>query len=231
MKTKLGILLYENVQPMDVIGPWEVLSFWQSTLKAPIDMYLISQDGAEVKCVNNITLKAHLDFKNSPQFDYFIVPGGPGRNTQVNNETVISFIQKQAKGSKYIISICTGMFLLHKAGILDDKKITTYWRALPELQALSNVKIVEERIVKDGNIWMSGGVSSGIDLAFELIKEIAGTETAGKVQLLFEYFPRDVVYCTPDMIHSLPPYDKHKDYPSYLPEYIQNYIKLKKQCS
>ena len=230
MKATLGILLYENVQPMDVIGPWEVLSFWQNTLKAPIDMHLISQNGSFVQCDNNITLKAHLDFKNSPQLDYFIVPGGRGRNEQINNDTLISFIQNQSKGCKYLLSVCTGMFLLYKAGLLDKKFVTTYWRALPELKALSNVNVVEERIVKNGNIWMAGGISSGIDLAFELIAEIAGTETAGKVQLLFEYFPKDVVYCNPGMIYSLPPYKNHENDQPYLPEYIQNYIKLKKNC-
>ena len=82
------------------------------------------------------------------------------------------------------------MFLLHKAGLLRNKPVTTYWRALSELRSFKDIDVEEERVVKSGNIWTSGGVSSGIDLAFELIVEIAGKEEAGRVQLLFEYFPK-----------------------------------------
>lgn len=225
VKSTIGFVIYENVQPMDVIGPWEVLSFWKNILNAPVNMYLISENGSYVQCANNITLKAHLNFNNAPQLDFLIIPGGKGRVAQVNNEKIISFIKKQAQNAKYIISICTGMFLLHKAGVLKNKSTTTYWRALPELQSFSDVHLVEERIVKDNNIWSSGGVSSGIDLAFELIAEIAGKEVAGEVQLLFEYFPRDMVFASMHTVDQLPPYQTngHSD----LPEYIKDYIKSK----
>lgn len=219
-----GIVIYENVQPMDVIGPWEVLSFWKNILHAPITLYLISENGSYVHCANNIVLKAHLDFTNAPQLDYLIVPGGEGRRVQVNNEKYLSFIKNQAKTAKYIISICTGMFLLHKAGILSNKSVTTYWRAMPELKAFSDITVIENRIVKDGNIWSSGGISSGIDLALELIADLAGKEVAGEVQLLFEYFPRDTLFASMNAASQLPPYSKEDHSPAYLPKYIKEYI-------
>jgi transcriptional regulator GlxA family with amidase domain len=221
----IGIIIYENVQPMDVMGPWEVLSFWKNILKAPVNMYLISENGSYVQCANDVVIKAHLDFQDAPQLDYLIIPGGPGRMKEIENKTYLSFIKKQAKHAKYIISICTGMFLLHKAGILRHKSTTTYWRAMPELKSFSDVNVMETRIVKDGNIWSSGGISSGIDLAFELIAEIAGKEVAGEVQLLFEYFPRDKVFASPSDVNKLPPYYNRQT--PYLPEYIQNYMKSK----
>jgi transcriptional regulator GlxA family with amidase domain len=105
-----------------------------------------------------------------------------------------------------VISVCTGMFLLHKAGLLMNKPVTTYWRALSELRSFKDIDVKEERVVKSGNIWTTGGVSSGIDLAFELIAEIAGNEEAGRVQLLFEYFPKRTIYCNLQSSKSLPPY-------------------------
>ena len=60
--------------------------------------------------------------------------------------------------------------------------------------------------MKSGKIWTTGVVSSGIDLAFELIAEIAGKEEAGRVQLLFEYFPKRTIYCNLETAKSLPPY-------------------------
>jgi len=223
MKSNIGIVIYENVQPMDVLGPWEVLSFWKNILQAPVEMSLISENGSYVQCANDIILKAHFDFNNAPQLDYFIIPGGPGRNVQVNNEKMISFIKKQAQNARLILSICTGTFLLHKAGVLKHKSATTYWRAIPELQSFKDINIVEERIVKDSRVWSSGGVSSGIDLAFELIAEIAGQETAGEVQLLFEYFPRNKCFASMKSVDSLPPYTSKEK--AYLPKYIKEALK------
>lgn len=228
MTEKIGILLYENVQPMDVIGPWEVFSFWKNTLNADVDLYLVAEKQGLVQCDNGITLKAHCDFAHCPPLDYLIVPGGRGRLKEVENAVLIDFIKQQSQHSKYLISVCTGAFLVQKAGLLEGKTATTYWRALPELKAFKELKVKEERVVKDGKLWMSGGVSSGIDLALELIAEIAGQETAGKVQLLFEYFPRDTVYSTPEMINDLPSYG-HTQNATVLPDYIKKYLSGKKK--
>lgn len=232
MKTlKLGVLLYKNVQPMDAIGPWEVFSFWRNVLKAPLEMYFVSEKGSYVECDNEVVLKAHYDFANAPLADYFIVPGGMGRLEEVNHPTLIQFIQKQARHCQYLLSVCTGMFLLLKAGLLSDKSVTTYWRAIPELKKFSDVHLAEDRIVKNGNIWISGGVTSGIDLALELIAEVAGKKTAGEVQLLCEYFPTDVGYATPETVHSLPPYATVPEAEPYLPQYIRRYMATKKNQS
>ena len=136
MSKSLGVLLYENVQPMDVIGPWEVLAVWKSQLGAPIEMHLISQEGGFVKCDDNIILQAHCGFIDCPELDYLVVPGGRGRREQVHNLSLISFIQDKARTADKIISVCTGMFLLHKAGLLRDMSVTTYWRAWPSSDPL-----------------------------------------------------------------------------------------------
>jgi transcriptional regulator GlxA family with amidase domain len=211
MTKNLGLVLYEGVQPMDVIGPWEVLAIWKKVLAAPIELYLVSEKGGLVQCDDDIILGAHCPFHDCPHLDYLIVPGGRGRREQADNEHFIAFIQAKANAADKVISICTGMFLLHRAGLLRDRSVTTYWRALAELRSIEHVNVCEERVVKSGNIWTSGGVSSGIDLAFELIAEIAGKEEAGRVQLLFEYFPKQTLYCDLETSKSLPPYYDTKE--------------------
>ncbi|HEY5741376.1 MAG TPA: DJ-1/PfpI family protein, partial [Terrimicrobiaceae bacterium] len=207
----LGVVLYKNVQPMDVIGPWEVLAIWKNLLQAPIELGLISENGGLVKCDNSIALNAHYSFNDCPSLDFLLIPGGRGRREQVHNERLIAFIKDKAKTSEKILSVCTGMFLLHKAGLLADKRVTTYWRALSELKSFKDVVVEEQRVVKSGKIWTSGGVSSGIDLALEFIAEIAGKEEAGRVQLLLEYFPKQTIYCNLETSNSLPPYYGTKD--------------------
>lgn len=225
-KHKIGVLIYDNVQPMDFIGPWEVFSIWQAILKPPLELYLISEEGGGVHCDDHITIKAHYSFANTPQLDYLVVPGGRGRLQQVHNPVLIHFIQQQFPGLKILLSVCTGSFLVQKANVLQSPNMTTYWRALPELKRLADVHVVEQRVVKNANVWFAGGISSGIDLAFELIAQIAGKDEAGKVQLLFEYFPEDTVYAAPAMTQELPLYnDKDR---AVLPAYIADYIRTKK---
>lgn len=225
MNQKFGFILYEQVQPMDVIGPWEIFSIWKKILNAPIDLLLIAEAGPMIECDSDIYLKAHCNFANAPALDYLIVPGGRGRFKEVNNQAMLTFLQTQATHCQKILSVCTGAFLLHAAGLLKDHAVTTYWRALPELQSQSDIAIVEERIVKSNKIWTAGGISSGIDLALELIADIVGTEVAGQVQLLFEYFPQDKLYCSAATANTLPPYNNTK---ASVATYIKKYLANKK---
>lgn len=226
MKKTLGVLLYENVQPMDFIGFWEVLATWKNILQASLDMYLIVEQGNEVECVNGITVKTHCNFNSAPAVDYLFIPGGIGRHKAIDNKPLINFIKEQAKNAQYILSVCTGMFLLHKAGLLHNKLATTYWRALPEAYSLPNIQIVEERIVKNDKLWIAGGVVSCIDLAFEFIAEIAGKDRAGQVQLLFEYFPQQKIYCTKELAQTLPPYNTAEENETIsLAKYIDDTIR------
>lgn len=226
MTIKLGVLLYEMAQPMDILGPWEVFSSWKTGLQAPVEMYLVSEHGKTVLCDNGITLTAHCDFDHCPDLDYLVIPGGKGRNQEVKNDRLLAFIKKQYQCVNKILSVCTGAFLVCEAGIVGNDFITTYWRALPELSATYPVRIKEQRVVKSGRIYASGGISSGIDLAFELIADIAGNETAGQVQLLFEYFPDCIAYTTKDTPGTLPPYYNQLP-PAPLPAYIEEYIRRK----
>ncbi|KTD24944.1 ThiJ/PfpI family [Legionella lansingensis] len=222
---KLGVLLYPRVQPMDVIGPWEVFATWKNILGGALEMYLVAETSELIHGVNNIELKPHCDFSNSPQFDFLLIPGGPGRREQVLNKKVIHFISQQAAHCEYILSVCTGVFLLRAANLLQDKQVTTYWRAINELKSTGDVEVIEERMVKSGKIWTAGGVSSGIDLALAFIDEIAGSNTAGKVQLLFEYFPNNKIYCRKNMTSELPPYIPHtQESHEELPDYVKKII-------
>ncbi len=99
-----------------------------------------------------------------------------------------------APGCQQVLSVCTGAFILQAAGLLQDKQATTHWNSLERLRAFPEVRVIEQRFVRDGNIWTSAGVSAGIDLALALVAELAGAEIAGKVQLAMEYYPSGVKY-------------------------------------
>lgn len=142
--------------------------------------------------------------------DILLVPGGQGTRKEVDNTVLVDFISKQARECKVVISVCTGVFLLHKARLLSGRKVTTHRGSINRLRELGEITVVQERFVRDREIWTSAGVSAGIDLMLALIAEIAGEEAAEKVQLAAEYYPSTRRYGSLRRIPGVPQYLKEK---------------------
>jgi transcriptional regulator GlxA family with amidase domain len=103
-------------------------------------------------------------------------------------------VRTQAASCRHVLSVCTGSFILHAAGLLNGRKATTHWKFLDTLAACDGVTVIEDRFVRDGNVWTSAGVSAGIDLALALIAEVSGPDVASTVQCNSEYYPLGKVY-------------------------------------
>lgn len=189
MPAIIGFLVFPDLEELDLVGPLEALSVWKKHFNGPEKIVIISQKLGVVKCVNGLKIIPDHDFSDCPVLDYLVVPGGMGTRTEVNNEKLIKFIRDVSKNCKAVLSVCTGAFLLQAAGLLEGKKATTHWASLNRLRAFEKTTVIEERVIQDGNIWSSSGVSSGIDLALAFIAHIAGEEVAGKVQKYMEYYP------------------------------------------
>jgi transcriptional regulator GlxA family with amidase domain len=189
-----GILVFPQVEELDFVGPWEMVTMWRQVADGPQTCLIVAQSTAPVTCAKGLSVNPHVSFENCPQLDYLLVPGGQGTRTEVDNPVLLEFVSRQAKGCKALLSVCTGSFVLHAAGQLSGKKATTHWGSLGRLRALGDVEVVEERFTRDGNVWCSAGVSAGIDLTLRFIAEVAGAEAAGKVQFASEYYPSAATY-------------------------------------
>ncbi len=184
-----GFLVFPHLEELDLVGPWEMVAMWSQHLHGPERCLLVAQHLAPITCAKGLSLNPHVDFAGCPPLDFLLVPGGQGTRTEVANETLIRFVAEQARHARAVLSVCTGSFLLHRAGLLAGKRATTHWASLARLRALGDVEVVEERVVRDGNVWTSAGVSAGIDLALAFIESVAGETVAGKVQFGAEYYP------------------------------------------
>lgn len=204
---KFGIVVFPQVEELDFVGPWEMVTMWQQVASGPQDCYIVAERSEPIVCAKGLSVNPHVDFQHCPQLDYLLVPGGQGTRTEVKNEQMLDFIARQARACQAILSVCTGSFVLHAAGLLSGKKATTHWGALDSLRALGNVQVVEERFTHDGNIWCSAGVSAGIDMTLKLIAEVGGEDAAGKVQFAAEYYPEGTAYGT---------YKSHPKAPEYI---------------
>ena len=186
---KFGILVFPNAEELDIFGPWELLGMWKKFAGGPDQCFIVAQTTAPVICAKGISVNPHVSFEQCPALDFILVPGGEGTRKEIDNDILIGFITGQSKSCKAVLSVCTGSFLLHRAGLLSGKKTTTHWNSLDRLRALGDVKVVEERFVKDENIWSAAGVSAGIDMMLAFIEDVAGEEAAGIVQFAAEYYP------------------------------------------
>jgi len=189
-----GIVVFNQVEELDFVGPWEMLTKWSNLDKGPENCLIIGQSLEPITCANGLSINPHVSFANCPTLDYLLIPGGQGTRQEVNNPVLIEFIKAQAKSCKAVLSVCTGSFLLHAAGLLSGKRATTHWSSLERLCALRDVTVIEERYVQDGNVWTSAGISAGIDLMLAFIAYVASEETAGKVQFGAEYYPASTRY-------------------------------------
>lgn len=204
---KIGVLVFPDVEELDFIGPWEILSMWGLHAGGPQQRLIVAQSTEALVCAKSMSINPHVSFDRCPNLDVLVVPGGEGTRREVENYALIDFISSQAKCCQAVLSVCTGSFLLHRAGLLKGKKATTHWNSLDRLRALGDVTVVEERFVHDDNIWSSAGVSAGIDMTLAFVAHCAGEHAAGKTQAAAEYYPLAKAYGD---------FDKHPLAPAYL---------------
>ncbi|WP_263262315.1 GlxA family transcriptional regulator [Pseudomonas sp. RIT-PI-S] len=178
----IAILLYPDILMLDMAGPVEVFSIANRYLE-PSQHYrisTISTAGPSVRASNGITLHADLLLSEaSPSWDFLLVPGGPGAYND-RHDDALPWLQAAAKQSRRFGSICTGAFVLGEAGLLDHRHVTTHWHYISRLrQRFPSAQIETDKIfIKDDNLFTSGGVTAGIDMALSVVSEDHGRQIA-----------------------------------------------------
>jgi transcriptional regulator GlxA family with amidase domain len=188
-KRSVAILVFNDVEELDFAGPWEVFSYFRKQNPELCDVFTVSETGGEIRCAKGLRVIADHSFATAPKADVLVVPGGQGRKHEVNNPRLIGFIRAHAKRAELTTSVCTGAFLLERAGLLNGKRATTYWGAVDEFRALGTGTVTRGRYVEDGNVITSSGVSAGIDMSLFVIGKLFSPQLARKVQKGIEYFP------------------------------------------
>ncbi|MDR4490121.1 MAG: DJ-1/PfpI family protein [Candidatus Nitrosocosmicus sp.] len=192
----VGILVFDDVEVMDVMGPFEVFSVTRldetnrDFTESPFKVLLLSNDMKPIKAIGGLKLQPDYIFENSPSLDLFIVPGGRGTRTEVNNDKLIQKILNISQKSSITATICTGSSLLGKTGLLDGQFATTHWRAYGFLEKSAPKAKIEKKVLFTINqkIFTSAGVTSGISLALYLVSYFYGLEV-GKATAKFMEFP------------------------------------------
>lgn len=182
----VGIILFPQVEELDFIGPFEVLSYVNKLRPDSTKVILIAATTNPVTAFNGLRILPDTTFSDCPPLDILIAPGGKGRIVAMQSEAIKAFLHSQLRGLTFLTSVCTGAFLLAAAGLLNGKTATTYHTAFEELAAYG-VTVTPSKVVRDGKIITAGGVSSGLELGFYLLRELFGTEFSQEVARRIEY--------------------------------------------
>lgn len=183
MTLQIGLLLFPQVQQLDLTGPYEVFASLPGTT-----MHLPARTLDPVRTATGLILVPTTTLDDCPALDVLCVPGGIGVNALLGDETVLGFVRRQAAGARFVTSVCTGALVLGAAGLLRGRRATTHWASHDLLAAFGAIP-VHGRVVRDGNLLTGGGVTAGIDFALTLVAELAGREAAETIQLKLEYAP------------------------------------------
>ncbi len=188
MGLSVGILIFENVEELDFVGPLETFGNLAKILpEENLQIFTVAERSATVKGVNGLQVVPDFTFANCPPVGILVVPGGPGRFVEMKNPAVLQFVKGRAKDAKITTSVCTGAFILAEAGLLTGRRAITHWTYVDELRARGDVTVIQDRFVDDGNIITAAGISAGIDMSLHLIGRLYGPDVASKVARRMEY--------------------------------------------
>ena len=191
----VGILIFDQVEVLDVAGPFEVFSVTRLNEEhrqeesSPFRVFLVSERMGQVLAIGGLRLTPDVTTDNCPDLDLLIVPGGWGTRKEVKNNTLLKWIAVRAAKTRLTASVCTGSSLLGKAGLLDAHEATTHWRAFDFLREVAPRAQIREnvRFTLVEPIFTSAGVSAGIDLALRIVNHFFGIEIAQATARQMEY--------------------------------------------
>lgn len=184
-RKRVGFLGYDGVMALDLAGPID--AFTTACIEGPdgqaencYDVVIIGLSAKPFTAESGIVFKPHTTISRAPELDTLIVPGGKGLRVPDTQTKAAEWISSRASGIRRIASVCTGVYALAAAGLLNDRRVTTHWRHARNLaERFPRLKVDPNALyLRDGPFYTCAGVTSGIDLSLALIEEDFGSRVA-----------------------------------------------------
>ena len=181
MTRNVGIYLFDEIEVLDLGGPFEVFST-ASRMRARLnpgaaklfEVFTIAETLRPARARGVLMVQPAFDITNHPAIDVFIVPGGVV-TAELERPDIIDWIARTAAKGLITASVCTGAFLLAKAGLLRGKTITTHWEDIVDFRAMFP------------EIVTSAGISAGLDMSLHLVARLEGEELAVRTARQMDY--------------------------------------------
>lgn len=193
----IGILVFDEVEELDFVGPWEVFGMANRTAAAHgqadfCTLRLVAEHaGHPVTCAKGLKVLPDITTEDCNGLDVLVVPGGAGARREVYNRPLLNWIAEIAENAQWVTSVCTGALLLCAAGPGRGRKVTTHWSFVEPLRARGEAAEVlsDVRYVQDGNLITAAGVSAGIDMSLWLVGQLESPDFARDVERAMQYAP------------------------------------------
>ncbi|KAA0086967.1 DJ-1/PfpI family protein [Mycolicibacterium sp. P9-64] len=183
---QIAIVLYPGFTALDFIGPYEVLR----NLPDAEVRFVWHEPGPVAADSGVLLVGATHSFDETPSPDLLLIPGGMTTFEHARDEKLLAWVRQASESAEWTTSVCSGSVILAAAGLLEGKRATSHWMAVPALRAFGVTPVGDERIVHEGAIVTCAGVSAGIDLGLWLAGRIGGEAKAKAIQLGIEYDPQ-----------------------------------------
>ncbi len=181
----VGVVLFPGFESLDVYGPVEAFG----CLPGLFRVLMVAERAGPVPSAQGPRTLADHGFADCPPLEVILVPGGFGTREQVGNQALLDWLVRRAADASVVASVCTGSWLLARAGLLDGRRATTnkmfFAGALEHGPRVDWV--AKARWVEDGKFVTSSGVSAGTDMALQVVARLVGRETADNVARAMEY--------------------------------------------
>jgi len=180
----IAILIFDELTALDAVGPYEVLS----RIPGVNLVFVAKEAGPKRTDTGALSLVAEAELADAAEPEIVVVPGGQGNRPLLEDEEVLSWVREAHAAGAWTTSVCTGSLVLGAAGVLEGLRATSHWAHREKLAAYGALPVAE-RVVFEGRVVTSAGVSAGIDMALRLTAEITRPEVAQAIQLGIEYDP------------------------------------------
>jgi transcriptional regulator GlxA family with amidase domain len=191
--TRIAIAVWDGVEELDFVGPFEVLTAWNGYSERDIEVAIVAESADVVRCAHGLRVLPDVTWDELERPDVLVVPGG-GRTPHHETGALVDNVRKLSTNGTLMTSVCTGALAYANAGLLEGKPATTHWGALEELASFDGVEVrPDERFVDAGEVVTAQGVSAGIDMALYLITRLDSAEVAAKVRRYIQYDPKPPV--------------------------------------
>jgi len=197
---RVAILIYDGFDELDAVAPLEVLRAARDA-GCELEVELVTlEDASEVVGSHGLRVRPDGRLERGRRPDVLLVPGGGwvaraarGARAEAERGVIPAALAEFQRAGCVLASVCTGGMLLASAGLVRGRPAATHHGAAEDLAACG-AKVVPARVVDDGDLITSGGVTSGLDLALWLVERFCGPEAALAIERRMEYERRGTVW-------------------------------------
>jgi len=195
MNKRLGIYIFDGAEVIDWAGPTGVFAVARR-MDPELDTFLVGDSLQMAVATGNLRVVPRYELDHNPSMDAFLIPGGIGTRAEMHNIRLLDFV-RNLPASTLLVSVCTGSWVYGMAGLLDNVAATNRKNGDPNepivpIDRLAKIapqcRIDRHRVVDSGRIVTGGGITSGLEVGFHLLKRFGyPTDFIDKVAYIMEY--------------------------------------------